>query len=134
MLCAFQGFTVPTDGKKTSQDERFISLRSLRGEKMGSADTYLDLEQLKSEAITLNDKKIQEIDSAIQSSCNAMAALVAYGWSGDAKEAFMKRFSEYKRDMRNFQGYMKEFNRQLKTIHSNGKKLVSKGNRIASKL
>jgi len=101
---------------------------------MASGDIYLDLEQLKSEIITVNDKKLQEIDKAMRSSCNAVATLTSYGWSGEAKDAFMERFTEHKKGMKSFYEYVKEFNKQLKAIQNEGKKLINQGNRIANKL
>jgi len=101
---------------------------------MARADIYLNLEQLKSEIMTINDKKLQEIDKAMRSACNAVASLTSSGWSGEAKDAFMEKFTEYKKDMRIFCENAKEFNKQLKTIHANGKKLITQSNKIATKV
>jgi len=101
---------------------------------MAATDIYLDLEQLKNDIIDQNNKKLPEINRAMNAACNAVASLTAYGWKGEAKDAFMDQFTEYKMVMRVFCENMKEFNNQLKTIQTNGKKLISSGNRIASKL
>jgi uncharacterized protein YukE len=97
-------------------------------------DIYLNLERLKSEIMDINDKKLREIDTAMQSACNAVATLTSCGWSGNAKDAYMERFSEYKCGMKIFSENVKEFNKQLKTIHTDGKKLLAQGNKIAVKL
>jgi len=97
-------------------------------------DIYLDLEQLRNEAILLNDKKIQEINrdiSAINSTVNRLTLL---GWAGESREVFIEKFSVYKKDMGVFCEYLKEFNKQLKTIHSNGRKLKSQSRKISSVL
>ena len=101
---------------------------------MAEADIYLNLEQLKSEIIALNDKKLQEINTAMRSSCNAVATLTTYGWSGEAKDAFMEKFNKHKNDMKIFCEKAKEFNKQLKTVQSNGKKVITQGNKVATKL
>ena len=97
-------------------------------------DIYLNLEQLKSDIIALNAIKLQEIDTSMRAACNAVATLTAYGWSGDAKDAFMEKFTDYKRGMSMFCANIKELNKQLNTIHNNGKKLLGQGNKIAAKL
>ena len=101
---------------------------------MAAADIYLDLERLKGEIIVLNDKKFREIDKAMRSACNAVATLTASGWSGDAKDTFMAKFSAHKNVMRVFYENMKELNKRLKTIHADGRKLISQGNKVATKL
>ena len=98
------------------------------------ADIYLDLEQLSSEIITLNNKKLQELDKAMKTASNTVATLAAYGWSGEAKDAFMEKFVRYKLDMKAFSENVKEFNKQLKTIQSDGRKLISQGSKVANKL
>ena len=97
-------------------------------------DIYLDLEQLKGEIITINDRKLREIDTAMRSLCNAVATLTAYGWNGDAKDAFIEKLTEHKSCMKIFYENTNEFNKQLKTIHTDGRKLISQGSKIANKL
>jgi uncharacterized protein YukE len=101
---------------------------------MAAADIYLNLVQLKSDIITINDNKLKEIDKAMKSACTAVATLAGSGWSGDAKDAFMEKFTQQKNDMRIFYENVKELNKHLKTIQVNGKKLVAQGNKIAAKL
>ena len=101
---------------------------------MATAEIFLDLEQLQKEIISINDRKLREIDKAMQSSCNAVASLTVNGWAGDAKDVFMDNFTQHKNDMRCFYEYVKEFNKQLKAIHNDGKKLASQGDRMAGKL
>jgi uncharacterized protein YukE len=101
---------------------------------MAAAEIYLDLEQLKSGTIDLNRKKLTEINRAMTSSCNAVATLVAYGWSGEAKDAFMKKFTEHKQEMKVFYENANEFNKQLNSIHAKGKSVLSQGSRIVNKL
>ena len=99
-----------------------------------AADIYLDMERLKGEIIRINDRKILEFDRAMRSASSAIASLTAYGWSGEAKEAFLREFAKYKIAMRAVQEDIKEFNQQLKTIHKDGKKLIDQGSKAAAKL
>jgi len=92
---------------------------------MAAVDVYVDLEQLKTEIINLNDKNLQEIDKAMKAVCTTVATLSACGWSGEAKEAFMKKFAVYKKSMRALYENTKEFNKRLKAIQLSGKKLIS---------
>ena len=105
---------------------------NIGGEKM--TDIYLNLERLKSEIITLTDKKLAETDKAMRSACNAAATLTASGWEGDSKGAFMERFTKHKNDMKICHENIKELNKQLKTIHAEGRKLLAQGNKVATKL
>jgi uncharacterized protein YukE len=101
---------------------------------MGAADIYLDLDQLNTDIIDQNKIKLQEIDSAMKSACNAVASLTSKGWQGESKDAFIEKFSEYKQSMRIFCEYVKEFNNQLKIIKDNGRKLITQGNKIVNRL
>ena len=101
---------------------------------MATADIYLDLEQLKSEIIAINIKKLKEIDKAMKSSCNTVAKLTTSGWIGDSKDAFMEQFTKHKQNMRCFYEYISEFNKQLRTIHEDGEKLVKQRDKLANEL
>ena len=101
---------------------------------MAALDIYLNLEQLKSEIIDMNERKLNEIDMAMQSSCNTVAALTAEGWAGEAREAFLENFAEHKKNMRCLVEYIQEFNRQLLAIYKAGKKLSIQGDKLANKL
>ena len=101
---------------------------------MASADVYLNLEQLKSEVILLNDKKLAEISQAMRSANDTVRRLALYGWEGKSKDTFMESFARYQGDAAVFNESIKHFNKQLKTIHSNGKKLQSLGKNVSATL
>jgi uncharacterized protein YukE len=98
------------------------------------ADIYLDLERLKAEIIALNEKKIQEINSVMRSANSCVNRLTQYGWTGESKESFLEKFAGYRKDMGVFKEHLTVFNKQLKTIHSNGKKLQLQSKKISTVL
>ncbi len=101
---------------------------------MAQAEIYLDLDQLQESVIAKNNQKLQEINKVMQSACNTVAVLTVSGWSGESKDAFMQRFTDFKRDMRLFYEYVSQFNKQLKTVHSKGENVYAKGSGIARTL
>lgn len=101
---------------------------------MSYNDIYLDLDQLKDEIIALHDRKLKDIDNAMRTASNTVGTLVAIGWSGASKDAFIEKFSDYKKEMKFFCDYMTAFNMQLKIIHSDGRRLIAQGNTIVNKL
>lgn len=101
---------------------------------MAQQDIYLDLEQLNTDIIVFTGKKIQDIGRAINAARNTANSLARQGWEGDTQEAFAESFSLYIKDMEAFSDHLKEFNKQLKTIHANGKSLSGQSIKIASKL
>lgn len=101
---------------------------------MAATDIYLNLEQLKSEVIAFNEKKLSDIDRAIKSANNTVRRLTLYGWEGKSKDVFVESFAKYNNDSVAFNECMKDFNKQLKTVYSNGKKLQSQSNSISAKL
>jgi len=108
-----------------------IELPPLRTIGQLGADIYLNLEQLKAEIIALNDKKIREIDMIMRSANTTVNRLTLSGWTGESKDAFSEKFLEYKKDMGVFREHLSMFNNQLKTIHSNGKKLQTQSKKIS---
>jgi len=101
---------------------------------VASADVYLNIEQLKNEVIALNDKKLAEISQAMRSANDTVRRLALYGWEGKSKDAFVESFAKYQGDIAAFSEYIRHFNKQLKTIHSNAKKLQSQGKSISTVL
>ena len=98
------------------------------------ADIYLNLDQIKSEVILFNDKKLTEINKTMASSQNAINRLSNSAWQGETKDAFMANFEDYKRDLIAFNEQLKDFNTCLKTVQSEGMKTIMQGSKIAAKL
>ena len=101
---------------------------------MPETDIYLNLDQLNTGVIVLNNKKIQEIDSTMRSALNIVNKLALHDWEGDSRDSFVANFTEYKKTMTAFSLCVKEFTKQLKTVHGNGKKLNSQSGKIAAKV
>ena len=101
---------------------------------LSGRDINLDLEQLKSEVITLNDRKLKEIDRIMKSANTIVSRLARSGWEGDSAKAFLEKFAEYKKDTGLFCEHLNEFNKQLKRIHSSGKQLRAQSRKVTAKL
>jgi len=95
---------------------------------------YLNLDQLKSGVITLNDKKIQQINQAMISAQNTIYKLTGSGWQGETKDVFIEKFAEYKKDLTDFNELLKDFNGRIKTVYSEGMRVIMQGSKIPSKL
>ena len=98
-----------------------------------SSHIYLDVNELKS-IISFNNITLREIDKTMNSFCNAMGTLTMTGWSGAARDNFLIKFTEYKREMRCFYENLNIFNQNLTSILSDARKLVDQGNQVAKKL
>lgn len=101
---------------------------------MPQGEIYLDLDQLESEVITQTSSKLAEIDSAMERACNIVATLTVCGWNGEAKDSFLRTFTEYKSEMRIFYENLSAFKKVLEDIHDKGGTVLEQGQAISSAL
>lgn len=101
---------------------------------MAERDIYLNMDQLNTEVIVLNNQKIRDIEQAMRTAFNAVSRLTLNGWDGESKDSFVRKFTDYKKEIQAFSTSLKDFNNQLKTILKNGKKLNSQSSKISAKL
>jgi uncharacterized protein YukE len=98
------------------------------------SDIQLDLDQLQDGVIVLTGAKLKEIDQAMQSACNAVGTLTVIGWDGQARDEFIARFSELKREMRLLCDSLEALNECLKDAHQEGGSLYLKGDSLLGTL
>ena len=101
---------------------------------MAMPEIHLDIDRLLNDVISMNDAKLKDIDTAMVSSCNAVATLTVMGWEGKAKEAFMNKFNEFKKEMKAFNENLNAFNHCLKQIQANGEIVYSQGSVLTNGL
>ena len=94
---------------------------------MPASEISIDIDQLMSDVISLNDAKLAEIDAVMQSSCNTVATLTLGGWEGAAKDEFMEQFTEFKQEMRKFYENLSAFNDALKAVYAEGEVVYQEG-------
>jgi WXG100 family type VII secretion target len=101
---------------------------------MSASEISIDIDQLMSDVILINDAKLAEIDAAMQASCNTVATLTLSGWEGEAKDTFMEQFTEFKQEMRKFYENLSAFNEALKAIHADGEAVYQEGAALSAAL
>jgi uncharacterized protein YukE len=101
---------------------------------MAERDIYLNLEQLNTSLISMNNQKIKDIEQAMRCAFTAVSRLTLNGWEGESKDSFVKKFEDYKKEIQAFTVSLKDFNSQLKNILKNGKQLNSQSSKISAKL
>lgn len=101
---------------------------------MGLPEIQLDIDELMSTVVTTNTKTLQDIDTVMQSSCNAVATLTISGWDGKAKDEFLEQFSTFKNEMRLFYENLSQFNDCLKQIYEEGECVYNEGAALLSSL
>ncbi len=101
---------------------------------MPQGEVYLDLDQLKNEVIIQTENKLKEIDAAMEQACNTIAVLTICGWSGEAKDAFLEKFSTYKMDMRLFYNKLADLKTTLNGIYEEGTTIVEQGKSLGGTL
>lgn len=101
---------------------------------MPSEEIYLDLDQLIDDAKAQTDSAVNEIDTAMIQACNIVATLTTCGWSGEAKDAFLEKFTEYKKGMRVFSGNLASLSAALAEIHGSGTDVLEQGKSLSGSL
>jgi len=94
----------------------------------------IDLDRLANEVIALGDQRLADIDSAMTAACNSVAVLTMSGWEGKSKEAFMMKFTTFKKDMRIFYENLSSFQGALRNTCSKGDAVFDSAATLAGKL
>jgi uncharacterized protein YukE len=97
-------------------------------------DVQLDIDQLLNDVVLLTDEKLGEIDVTMQSVCNTVGTLTIIGWDGRARDEFIEKFSDFKKDMRLFYENLNALNNCLRTAYRDGEQVYIQGNSLLDAL